>query len=288
MFNIFITIISILSWGIAICLYCQNRLLLKNINYDKEIEKSKESFVATLVHDLKTPTNAQLNALKQLRNGVFGKLNSQQNEMITLTHNSCKYMADLIGTIIETYNYDAGEIHLYKTNFDIITLIDELCYEMQELAKNNQQKLNFISRNHDFIINADRLQLKRVLLNLISNAITYGFSNTEIDINLHYNKNYIEITVTNISKPIPKNELKTIFDKFKKTTFSHFNKTGTGLGLYLSKHVVELHNGKIFARSLENGTCIFGFIIPTKATQTQEILSNDSGTEFQVHENIYP
>lgn len=288
MFNIFITIISIFSWGITICLYCQNRLLLKNINYEKEIEKSKESFVATLVHDLKTPTNAQLNALKQLRNGVFGKLNSQQDEMITLTHNSCKYMADLIGTIIETYNYDAGEIHLYKTNFDIITLIDELCYEMQELAKNNQQKINFISSNHDFIINADRLQLKRVLLNLISNAITYGFSNTEIDINLHYNKNYIEIAVKNISKPIPENELKTIFDKFKKTTFSHYNKTGTGLGLYLSKHVVELHNGKIFAKSFENGTCIFGFIIPTKVAQTQEIISNDSSTEFKVHENIYP
>lgn len=269
MINIFITIISILSWGISICLYCQNRLLLKNINYKKELEKSKESFVATLVHDLKTPTNAQLNALKQLRNGTFGKLSTQQNEMIILTQNSCKYMSELIGTIIETYNYNEGEIHLNKTNFDLITLIDELCYEMHELAKEHNQKLNFVSNNHDFIINADRLQLKRVLLNLISNAITYGFSDTEININIYYYKNYIEITVKNISKQIPENELKTIFDKFKKTTFSHFNKTATGLGLYLSKHVIELHHGKIFAQSFENGTCIFGFMIPTKAAQTQ-------------------
>lgn len=287
MFSIFVTIISFFSWGIAICLYFQKRRLLKNMNYEKEIEKSKESFVATLVHDLKTPTNAQINVLRQLKNGTFGKLTSQQNEMITLTQNSCKYMSDLIGTIIDTYNYDAGEIHLNKTNFDIITLIDELCYEMQGLAKDNNQKLNFISRNQDLIINADRLQLKRVILNLISNAITYGFPNTQIDINICYHKNNIELAVKNISKPIPENELKTIFDKFKKTTFSHFNKTGTGLGLYLSKHVVELHNGEIFAQSFENGTCIFGFILPVKAAQIKDTTDFfHSNNKFS--ENIYP
>lgn len=278
MFKTFITIISIFSWGIAIYLYFQNRCLLKNINSEKQNEKNKQSFLATLVHDLKTPTNAQLNTLKLLKNGVFGKLTTQQDEMITLTHDSCKYMSDLIETIIDTYHYDSGEIHLYKTNFDIITLIDELCYELQGLAKQNNQKLNFGYYDKDFIINADRLQLKRVITNLISNAITYGFPDTQIDINLTYYQNNLEVSVKNISKQIPETELKTIFDKFKKTTFSHFNKTGTGLGLYLSKNVIELHNGKIFAQSYEDGICIFGFTIPSSNNELNEIcLKTSSG-----------
>lgn len=276
MFKIFITTLAFLSWGISIYLYFQNRSLLKNINNEKELEKSKESFVATLVHDLKTPTNAQLITLNQLKNGIFGKLTPEQNEMIALTQDSCKYMSELIGTIIDTYNYEAGEIHLNKTNFDIIILIEELCFEMQGLAKNNNQQLNFAHHNQDFIINADRLQLKRVLTNLIANAITYGFPNTPIDINLNYNKNNLEISVKNLSKQIPEKELKTIFDKFKKTTFSHFNKTGTGLGLYLAKHVVELHRGKIFAQSFENGTCIFGFVIPSQSANFSNLCMNTS------------
>lgn len=276
MLKIFITTLSFLSWGIAIYLYSQNRFLLKKLNNKKDIEKTKEAFIATLVHDLKTPTNAQIITLKQLKNGAFGQLTPEQEEIIQLSQDSCKYMSELINTIIDTYNYESGEIHLNKTDFDIITLIEELCHEMRWLAHNNNQKLNFIYNHKDLIINADRLQLKRVLTNLISNAITYGFTNTTIDINLNYNQNNIEISVKNISEPIPEKELKTVFEKFKKTTFSHFNKTGTGLGLYLSKHVIELHRGTIFAKSFENGTCIFGFIIPSQVAAFSNLSLNSS------------
>ena len=148
-----------------------------------------------------------------------------------------------------------------KSEFDISELIIELCESVKTLAMYNHQQIKF-TMNQSCTIYADKLQIKRVLQNLLSNAITYGFKNTTIEIILKTNKNSIEISVKNISKQIPQNELATIFDKFKKTNFSNFNKAGTGLGLYLSKQIVNLHNGKIYAESLDDGTCIFGFRIP--------------------------
>lgn len=261
MFSIDFTLITLLISGITILLYFRNINLSNKIKNEQEAEKQKQSFLATLVHDLKTPTNAQINTLKLLKNGTFGQLTTEQYHMIELTHDSCRYMSDLISTIMETYNCDYGNVHLQKSEFDISELIIELCESVKTLAMYNHQQIKF-TMNQSCTIYADKLQIKRVLQNLLSNAITYGFKNTTIEIILKTNKNSIEISVKNISKQIPQNELATIFDKFKKTNFSNFNKAGTGLGLYLSKQIVNLHNGKIYAESLDDGTCIFGFRIP--------------------------
>ena len=261
MFSIDYTLITLLISGITILLYFRNINLSNKIKNEQEAEKQKQSFLATLVHDLKTPTNAQINTLKLLKSGTFGQLTTEQYHMIELTHDSCRYMSDLISTIMETYNCDYGNVHLQKSEFDISELIIELCESVKTLAMYNHQQIKF-TMNQSCTIYADKLQIKRVLQNLLSNAITYGFKNTTIEIILKTNKNSIEISVKNISKQIPQNELATIFDKFKKTNFSNFNKAGTGLGLYLSKQIVNLHNGKIYAESLDDGTCIFGFRIP--------------------------
>lgn len=261
----FIVISAVLLY-VAIYLYYQNKHLIKGIIKNKEIENMKEAFLATLVHDLKTPTNAQLNTLNLLRNETFGKLNSQQQEMITLTQESCKYMSNLIGTIMDTYNHDSGEIHLDKTEFNIANLINNLCEETKVLTQNKKLEIVFKNQLSNENIYADKLQIERVIMNLLSNAITYSFSNSIIEINSISLGNSIDISITNISKQIPEQELKTIFDKYKKTKFAKFNRTSTGLGLYLSKRVIELHNGRIYAKSFPDGKCIFGFNIPINST----------------------
>lgn len=248
-------------------------VFLLNIDKECETESSRESFVATLTHDLKTPTNAQLSTLNMLLNGLFGKLNEEQRHMITLTKDSCQYMADLIATILDTYNYDSGQIELKFEEFDIISLICELCSNSNIMSENGQ-KIEFKKTCDKCIVYADRLQIKRVIVNLLSNALTYGYPQTPVKVVFENHEDSINLFIENKSKQIPESELKTIFDKFKKTKFSHFNKTGTGLGLYLARQVIKKHKGEIYARSFENGTCIFGFKLPVSKCIKSEQSSN--------------
>lgn len=250
-------------------------VFLVNIDREIENESSKQSFVATLTHDLKTPTNAQLSTLNMLLQGMFGKLNDEQSQMLTLTKDSCQYMSDLIATILDAYSCDYGNIELKVEEFDIIELIYEICKTVKVMAAANNHSIEFRSRYSECFISADKLQIKRVIMNFLSNALTYSYSNCPIHIVLEKQNEDINLYVENKSEQIPENELKTIFDKFKKTKFSHFNKTSTGLGLYLAKQVIKMHNGEIYAKSFENGTCIFGFKIPVskdiKAEHSSEV-----------------
>ncbi len=239
-------------------------VVLINIDTEKELEALKQSFVATLTHDLKTPTTAQLSTVNMLLDGVFGKLNPEQFNMLSLTKDSCQYMSDLIATIMDTYNFEYGKIELNSENFDIVSLISEICNSSKILTMKNNQTIKFLNQFDKFFVYADRLQIKRVIVNLLSNAITYSYSNSPIEIGLEYDDEFINVFIKNKSKQIPASELKTVFDKFKRTKFSRFNKAATGLGLYLAKQVIDLHEGKIYAESYEDGTCIFGFKLPKK------------------------
>jgi signal transduction histidine kinase len=266
-YTFIITIITCL----AIYLYCQNRYLLKIIKKAKETETSKQAFVATVVHDLKTPTNAQINSLNLLKNEALGKLNSEQQEIVNLTQESCKYMSNLIGTIMETYKNDYCNIQLEMSEFDVVKLINTLCEETKILSQNKRQTVNFYPQAASINIFADKLQIKRVIQNLISNAITYGFCDTTIEIfAISNNSNSFEFYVKNVSNPIPPIELSTIFDKYKRTKYACKNKISTGLGLYLSKQIIESHKGKVYARSTNDGTCTFGFIIPAKTKSIEK------------------
>ena len=203
-----------------------------------------------------------MNTLNMLLNGAFGKLNDEQTEMIQLSKCSCKYVSDLIATILDTYRYNKGNVKLNPETFDTYYLATKLKIGLGCMAKERNQTIEFSTPKNICEIYADRLQIKRVIFNLLSNAITYGYKNSTILINIKDEKNDIEFTITNQSEQIPEKELSTMFKRFKETKLSYFNKTSTGLGLYLSKKIIDMHNGEIFAKSYQDGKCIFGFKLP--------------------------
>lgn len=239
-------------------------VIFKNIDDVKEIENNKETFIATLTHDLKTPTFAQMNMSKLLLNEYFGKLTPEQAEMITLIQDSCSYCADLISTVLYTYKYNTGQIKLHIENFDLIELANKLRVGVSNLANEKNLKIEIISNYKEFMLKADKLQIKRVIVNLLSNAVTYGQNDTTIYINIFCPKDgEITLQVINTGDAIPKNELKTIFEQY--TLENCYSKqTGTGLGLFLSKQIIDCHNGEIKATSSTvERTNTFEFTIPT-------------------------
>jgi len=228
---------------------------------ENSIEEKRKTFIASLIHDLKTPNIAQIRAIDLLLNKNFGELSNEQQEIIFQIKNSCKYMNRLIFTILDTYSYENGEKKLIYEKFNIKELTENVLNEISYLAQEKRQKIVVSSNMKRGILMADKLQLKRVITNLIANAITYGQKNSEIKIKLREEEQNIKFEIENIGKYYTKKEISEIFKKYK-TAKSQYQKTSTGLGLYLSKKIISKHKGKIFAKSRENCLCTFGFNIP--------------------------
>ncbi len=251
----------------------------RKIKKYKDLNENEKNLIATITHDLKSPASAQVNMLNLLMKGQFGELNPKQYEMIKLTCDSGKYMSDMVSSITASYCCDSNLLKINKQLFDITEIIQIVCDENKYLIKENNQSIIFNYNQKNYMVYGDKLQITRVIFNLISNAITYGFKNSFIVIDLIQNSNYTEFSISNKSNPISKNELKNIFKKFNKTKNSKFNKASTGLGLYSAKKIIKLHRGKIYATCTRDGIFTFGIKIPNKSLyfkqiKKEKILSN--------------
>ena len=174
-------------------------------------------------------------------------------------------MYDLIFTILDTYLYDNGQIKINSEEFEITKLIDEAVSEISNLLVENEQNIIIKSNLADNKINGDKFQLKRVIINLLSNAIIYGNKKSNIELKLDEDVNNFSLSVKNKSNYIPEDKINDLYEKFKRKDNIKFQKSGTGLGLYLSKQIIVQHNGNIFAKSdKEEQSCTFGFSLPKK------------------------
>lgn len=237
----------------------------------KNLNEDEMSYVATLTHDLKSPAAAQINMLNLLLKGQFGQLNSKQYEMLKLTCSSAKYMSNLVGNVLSEYKVYSKSVVLNKTEFELINLIKSVIANYEPLIIEKQIKVIFNTFPDECIIYADRSQIERVIINLLSNAIIYGLNNSVIAINLSCSDETITFAISNKSYYIPSYELKRIFNKFSKTRNSKLNTHSTGLGLYVAKQIITMHEGKIFANSTPNGICTFGFQL-TKSSSNAKLV----------------
>ncbi len=234
---------------------------VRNVNTEKRRAEERETYIATLSHDLKTPAIAQVRALELLLSGQLGDFNDEQKEMLKLTLDSCNYLYDMVYTLLSTYKFENGDITLNYSSFDISTMISESIKELSNLAQENSIKITYLSENTICKISADRIELKRVIVNLLSNAINYAFSGSTVEVLLNATESNIEVKVKNAGPYIESEVMSKLFRKYVSHS-EKYNKVGIGLGLYLSKKIVEAHNGKIIAESYIENQNIFGFSIP--------------------------
>ncbi|MFA6989641.1 MAG: response regulator [Candidatus Gastranaerophilaceae bacterium] len=233
----------------------------RDVTETKEIEKQKETFIATLTHDLKTPIRAEIRSLELLLNGSFGSLNVEQKELIQEIIYSSKFMFNMVDTLLTKYKYENGKIVLNKTLFDIVDLVKNCCNEIKYLIHEKNQQLTMNFENEKEMIFADPIEIKRVIINLLSNAITYSQHGGKIDITTKTEGQYITLAVKDNGKGISQDKIDTIFDKY--VTYSKkFRQVGTGLGLYVSKMITEAHNGQITIESKEEEGSEFVLKIP--------------------------
>ena len=224
-------------------------ILIRNVTNQKELEKLREDFVATLTHDLKVPIVAESNMLDFLSNGTFGEINDKQRDVLGKMKTSNSELIELVQMLLETYKSNNTTIELYKEETSLNEFLEEVIEEMRPLAEKNDIQLNFTAPQNT-IVNIDRLQFKRVIKNLIQNALSYSESSNDIDIKTNIQGGNVYISVIDYGKGISPKDIGLVFNKYFSTS-KKYRKIGTGLGLYLSKQIIEAHDGEITVTSEE-------------------------------------
>lgn len=225
-------------------------IVIKDTTNQKELEKLREDFIATLTHDLKVPIVAESNILEFLISGKFGEINEKQHEAISNMKDCNKELLELVQILLDTYKIKETGIDLDKENIDLIPFATSIIDEMRLIADKSGINI-YLYAKEGIKIHADKMQIKRVIKNLIQNAISHSQSNNAVNVNIEQHDDFAYIKITDYGKGISKEDIDKIFNKYYSTA-KKFRKIGTGLGLYLSKQIIKSHGGEIFVTSEEN------------------------------------
>ena len=236
-------------------------ILIKDVTKIREIETLKEDFVATLTHDLKVPIVAESNMINFLLDGKFGEISERQKVALLNMKNSNQELVELVQIILETYKVKDTGMKLVKENIMLDKFLGVIIDETQPIAKSSGITICYES-SRNLKVNADILQLERVVKNLISNAISHSNTKDRIDIKTGEIPGFITISVIDYGQGIPEDEIKLIFNKYYSAA-KKFRKIGTGLGLYLSQQIVQAHGGEITVNSEENVKTEFCIKLPS-------------------------
>ncbi len=238
-------------------------VMIKNNDESKLLNAQRETFVASLGHDLKNPTLAQIRAIDLLLKGDFGPVSTKQREIIEMISDSCKYMNAMLSSLLATYRNERGVVRLNCQNMSLEDLVMECVGEMIYYAKDKEVGISIDKSCQNSEIFADKVQIKRVIMNLLSNGIKYAYKDSTLNITLYNEKHYTCFKFENSSPYIPQEKQDSIFAQYVSYADAH-RELGIGLGLYASQKIVEAHEGEIFVKSFKDNRNIFGFKIPNK------------------------
>ncbi len=227
-----------------------------------KLAQMREDFVHTLTHDLKTPILGAIETIKSFQLEQFGLVSSIQSQVLNEMSKSQKRSLQLVQMLLDVYRNDAEGTVLQYQSIDLQAIATEAIDAIKILALERELTLNLNyheSIDRQLKITADSLQLSRVFSNLLSNAIYHSPRGSQIDVTI-YNKDrrYI-VQVVDRGQGIDPDDLPFLFNRFYQ---AHQQGQGSGLGLYLSRQIVEAHGGKIWAgNELPQGTK-FCFSLP--------------------------
>lgn len=222
----------------------------------KEIQKKenlKMDFFATISHELRTPINLILSSLQliDLKIDFMKELKWENREFLEknlkrLRQNSYRILK-LVNNLIDSNRIDSGKFNYTPRNYDIISLVEDICMSTSDFIKNMGMNIVFDTDKEEKIIAVDIDSIERIILNLISNAIKFSKENGLIEVYIKCNDT-VDIIIKDNGIGIEPNNLEKVFDRFEQVK-NNDKKNGSGIGLSLVRSLVEMNNGIIKVKS---------------------------------------
>ena len=226
-----------------------------------EASRHKSDFLASMSHELRTPLNAILGASQLLAKGRFGQLNDKEMEYVQDIHECGRHLLSLINDVLDLSKVEAGKLELEFGDFDLHSLMERSAVIIRERAANKSLDFCVVPPPENIVLEADERRIKQVIYNLLSNAVKFTPENGRVVLRAHRDGEEILFAVEDTGPGVAQEFRERIFEEFFQTPG---NQEGTGLGLALSKRLVELHGGRIWQESQVIQGSRFCFTIPIK------------------------
>ncbi|MDO8721350.1 MAG: response regulator [Syntrophales bacterium] len=266
--------------GIKKALLERNEALeLANRNLE-QANRAKSAFLANMSHELRTPLNAVIGFSEVLEDQTFGPLNAKQMKYVCNVRNSGTHLLNMINDILDLSKIEAGKLDLRREIFPLGATVDGIMGIVKVLANKKNILLNYEIDPALKEIDADPKHFKQVLYNLLSNAVKFTQEGGTVNLGAvlkqgvgQVGMNLVQVSVSDTGIGIAPEDYGKVFSEFQQIDDSYSrHQEGTGLGLALSKRLVELHGGEIWFSSEKGKGSTFTFTIP-------HVCSRDSAAE---------
>ena len=256
---LYVIIVSVI--GVSIYRTAKNRILLRNALRLREIEKAKAEelnhaklqFFTNITHELLTPLTIISATVDELKTQA-----PSHNDLYTVMNSNIQRLIRLLQQILEFRKAETGNLKLRVSPGDIAAFVKNAAESFQPLVKKRKIHFSFLCDPESMIGYFDMDKLDKILYNLLSNAAKYNKEDGFIQVSLSYDetdKDFILLKIKDNGKGISKEKQKNLFKRFYEGDYRKFNTIGTGIGLSLTKDLVELHGGTISVESeVDHGT----------------------------------
>lgn len=232
----------------------------KDITERIEREQQKSTFVANVAHEIKNPLTVIGESLNIVLEGIAGKLNSEQKRILESGKRGIERLTRLVINLLDISLIESGKIKIQKEKIDIKSFVNSILNDYErEIRKRKLVLKTYIPKDIGTLL-ADKDKLEQVIINILNNAIKYTSIGGSITLRLLRTKGKVQFEISDTGRGIVKKNLGKLFNKFERIMAEKGE--GTGLGLFISKSIIELHKGNIWVESEPGKGSKFYFTLP--------------------------
>jgi two-component system sensor histidine kinase GlrK len=231
----------------------------------RELDEMKADFISHVSHELRTPLTSIKGASSMLLEGVFLSMPEKQNKLLTIIKEECERLIRSVNSILDLSCMEARMMDYYFRECQLIPVIQETVLRFAPIALNKKISLESKLPPDLTLVKIDEDRIRQIIENLLGNALKFTSEGGEVTVSATLRKNekeYVEVSVSDTGRGIPKGDLKKIFDKFKRANAGRERAGGTGLGLSIAKHITAAHGGEIWVESEPGKGSTFFFTLP--------------------------
>jgi signal transduction histidine kinase len=222
----------------------------------------KSEFLANMSHELRTPLNAIIGFSQVLRERMFGELNEKQEEYLDDILSSGNHLLALINDVLDLSKVEAGQVELEVGQFSLRDALERGVVMVRERATAGGVQVALAASPQVDVVEGDERRIRQVIFNLLSNAVKFTPAGGAVDVNAAVVDGEVWVSVADTGPGLAPEDRERIFEEFQQAKAGLDQREGTGLGLALSKRLVELHGGRIWVDSEVGKGSTFVFTLP--------------------------